>query len=322
MCERARSTRAHALIRADASAHPQRVVTMADAEQLLGSLAVHPWAREVAPGLPPLSLADIDRCRKRRRQNASLSSCANLAIAGAASQAIMSRVNSYSNLSHHYHHIAYERTRHREALDSAGHRVSPTCIVTTLRDPATRLESAWRFQALYHGRLAQYLRGPCVVPRYSIQHCHLGFLVERFRNATDTCLHNYYNFSAGHPIWPKGLVGGHGNGPNDGDNFLVSQLHYLRGLDCDSDNAPELYFVCADDGQRFDDDWRAILRRFGVNDTADASANRSHHRSSEAHPRAVAVSTLKEEWRDIVRRQMYPWDWALHQHVCGSGTSE
>ena len=113
-------------------------------------------------------------------------------------------------------------------------------------------------------------------------------------------------------------LGGHGDGPNGGDNFLVSQLHYLRGLDCSGADpkAPEIHFVCT---ERFNEDWHAVLRRFGHGDGNGTRGVKSHTRSAAAHTKANALSVLDAEDEEFVRRAMFPWDAALWRHVCGGG---
>ena len=97
-----------------------------------------------------------------------------------------------------------------------------------------------------------------------------------------------------------------------GYNFLVSQLDYLRGWDglarrCAAGRA-ELHLLCTETLER---DARALLRRFNVSPGAPpVHANR----------RAIAASAdAQEEARaaEFVRRKLFPWDTALHRHVCG-----
>ena len=271
-----------------------------------------PLARQVAPHLPPLSLADLSRCAKRRRHDvASLASCGNLAVPGAASLSLTARLGRHSNYTHHYHHWLLGDL-HR--LAARRRLPPPTCLLLTLRDPATRLESGWRFQLLHHGRLRRvWLRGQCVTPDLHPSPA-LAFMVARFRNGSDPCLGTFYTQSAGHPRWGRASLGGHGEGPIDGDNFLVSQLHFWRGLNCSDERMPEVHVLCA---ERYEDDWRAVLRRFGRNDSALTEATK-HARGGDGRPQAKLLSTLSEADREYVRHALYPWDTALHRHFCGA----
>lgn len=102
-------------------------------------------------------------------------------------------------------------------------------------------------------------------------------------------------------------------GPEDGSIFLVSQSHYLQGINC---SKAELHFVCT---ERFDEDWRAFLAKFGI--AAGESPRLNHHNGT--HPMgslahgAQQRSRLSEEDKAYVRNVLYPWDHALHSWACG-----
>lgn len=100
-------------------------------------------------------------------------------------------------------------------------------------------------------------------------------------------------------------------------NFLVSQLDYLRGLDCGARH--ELHIVCT---ESFDFDWQQLLRTFGLaSGSAEGGAARSataptRHNWRSAEKRAGALS---EADAAFVRECLYPWDAKLHALVCGEG---
>ena len=140
-----------------------------------------------------------------------------------------------------------------------------------------------------------------------------------------------YAHSAGWATWYNYW---HYPGPNNGSMFLTSQKGYLRGIDC---NAAEVHFLCQ---ERFDEDWRALLRTFGVRSTSPFNGSwHSHDRSAgldtkfesnvaltwrmkrlkRAHDHAVAAranSFLSDDDKEFIRRELYPWDTALHDWVC------
>ena len=109
-------------------------------------------------------------------------------------------------------------------------------------------------------------------------------------------------------------------GPVNGSMFLVSQLHYLRGLDCSRD---ELHLLCTD---RLDADWASALATFGVAEAAapprerDRGGARAHVAGTPAFF-AQRRSVLSEAERQLVRERLYPWDAKLHRWACG-GTRE
>ena len=281
---------------------------------LLGAWSGHSWTAEAMRAQPAFTLADLDRCKTRRRRDATLSKCFNLAVAGAASKSLATRVARYSKLSHHFHHWTHTTVQAKHE----NHSKWPTCIVVSLRDPATRLESAWRFQVAGHGRMRQWLRGQCVTPHKSMDNTRLAFLIMRYREAQNECLKAMYNSSVVSPKWGKTGIGGHGDGPLGGDNFMVPQLHYLNDLNCSHEATPEIHFVCT---ERFDEDWQKVLRRFGQSEPSSNSSV-DHARSDSAHPKRMYLSTLSAADRSFVRDQMYPLDTALHSYFCGSSASD
>ena len=283
-----------------------------------------PLAREVARFLPQLSMDDVQRCVARRRPKATLSSCVNLANPGAASLSLTSLLANYSNRTHHYHHLNFKKVVPMSAKRGLP---PPECVVLTLRDPAARLASGWRYELIHHGRLRRFwLMQSCrdgsgsgpnkeeevdpIHPTW-VAHRNLTFMVDRFRNGSDHCLNSIYNASAGSPYWPRHMLGGHGDGPAGGDNFLVSQLHYLSSLDCqDEEHTPEVHILCV---EHLEEDWAALLERFGFNSTQNMVPE---HGRASGRPNAVSLSKLEDADKAFIRDSLYPWDTALHRHFC------
>ena len=102
-------------------------------------------------------------------------------------------------------------------------------------------------------------------------------------------------------------------GPADGSIFLVSQSHYVQGINC---SKAELHFVCT---ERFDDDWRAFLAEFGVAPRQSLPRLNRHngtHRIGSLAYGAQMRSRLSQEDKDYVRNVLYPWDTALYSWAC------
>ena len=131
----------------------------------------------------------------------------------------------------------------------------------------------------------------------------------------------------------------HYPGPLNGSMFMTSQGGYLRGVHCDT---TEVHFVCQ---ERFDDDWRSLLRIFGVRSSSARNGTwRRHVRSEteslatpstrstrrmtrEKKARETAIiahrnSALSEADKDFIRNVLYPWDTNLHKWACRKGTTQ
>ena len=81
-----------------------------------------------------------------------------------------------------------------------------------------------------------------------------------------------YEKSSRVPVWDRR----HQNtrmGPLGGSHFLVSQSHYLRGIDCTNTS---VHLICST--ERFERDWNEVLARYNVT-AARASATHTHAHS-------------------------------------------
>ena len=175
------------------------------------------------------------------------------------------------------------------------HRHRPSkkvqCYVMTLRDPATRLESAWRHslrrRTLTDLRLKiddintyvsyfRYAKGPAA-----------SLVRKHYMNQFDQWAHGW------------GI-------------FLAPQVSYLRGLD----PSHSVHFICL---EHLDDDWRRFLHHAGRQTENHPSLPHVHNRNRSAT--LSLGSTLSPVNRDFVRTCLYPWDLRLHHAACGSSSS-
>ena len=205
------------------------------------------------------------------------------------------------------------------------------CFVLSLRNPATRLISAFRDSFQHNERLAgsiankrQNRSASLMIDKLRHPHSYSEWLLPDLadgkprRNASGTAF--LYANSAGKPRW---FYNWHYPGPDGGSMFLTSQLNFLRGIDCAE---TELRIICQ---ERFDADWRALLTTFGL-DGANAKTWHSHSREVRASrskggkmsrtrviaEMAVNQSMLTQEDIDFIQNQLYPWDNALHEWAC------
>lgn len=122
-----------------------------------------------------------------------------------------------------------------------------------------------------------------------------------------------------------------------GSDFLVSQLDYLRGINC---REHVLDFLCTETLQR---DWeRLALTHASMHrdhavphmENRAASEHEAHHDGGAWHAAASAESvgrlgrtgldsaSLSPEEKAFVRRCLYPWDTELHERVCRQRSEE
>ena len=291
-------------------------------------------ADDAAALLPRLSLDDLEHCRSRRR-SVPLSSCVNLAIAGTASTSLDAAFNAEPTLAARSMRISIANTDSRRKIfyTSSSHALTvrdlqrwfrkrqtrPTCFVLTVRDPADRMESAFRFAYAHHERLVSSLglarvnrTAAAIVERLRNPFMHAReplSLAGRTQNVSSTAF--LYAHSAGEPDY-RGRVTNY-PGPVDGSQFLISQKHYMRGVNC---TESELHFVCT---ERFDADFNRFLRSFGVEPNRTTYPRKEHRVGATAGPAfwGARKSHLSEEDRAFVRNVLYPWDTALHRWACG-----
>ena len=207
------------------------------------------------------------------------------------------------------------------------------CFVVTVRDPAERLASGYRSSDATNGRLARWsgeLKAAAGARNLGAVVAHLRAEMGSERrsgaaNATSTnnsaLMIAYENSAGGHPRWC--CLPGDYPPPEGGDLFLLSQLQYLRGINCSSD---EVYFICT---ERFETDWARFLSEFDVTSSVhptgvdgsevDRSMPVMNARSRAADSRGRTArrrSVLSTSENAFVRDVLYPWDSALHRWAC------
>ena len=210
------------------------------------------------------------------------------------------------------------------------------CFVLTVRDPAARLASGYRSSDATNGRLARWSADVVATPGGER---NLSTLIARLRSYTQLTARTQaevarldnatreigvaYESSAGKPSWC--CLPGDYPPPERGDLFLISQLHYLRGINCSD---AQVVFICT---ERFESGWARFLGSFGHGASADHTepqatpSNADEHevlnaRSNATRSRgrtALRRSALSEEDQAFVRDVLYPWDTALHRWACG-----
>lgn len=224
----------------------------------------------------------------------------------------------------------------------------PPCVIMSLRDPAARLASGFRFDEREGSAKLSY---PSL---HSSKQRSVSDLVNNFRNTTSKVhgfMKNLYYASAGEPKWHGSKKTGSMANP-----FLVSQAHYLSGWRCDR---PELHVVCTD---QFENSWLRLLRSFNINASDKLAARHDEYRSRQQHkPTRMRVKEndtlvaeeqlrawnhqlnarpshlemngdktrlrnpfraqnppegLSDEQAEFIRRCLFPWDTILHAWAC------
>lgn len=326
-----------------------------------------PLAARVAAFLPRITAAELNKCR-HHRAGMPLSSCVHLSNPATGSTSLSETFRSAEELQN----ITFPNGRtgrravvfptiggisgidlmHTHALDVHEAQAlmrynklpKARCFVISLRDPASRLISAFRDSYLHAERLTvslgprknrtasmmiDRLRRPFDFPQKPLpdpsvppqdartKHRPLDAGLQSTRNVSSTAL--LYANSAGRPSW---LHKWHYPGPLGGSMFLVSQLSYLRGLDC-SNAKTEVHFLCQ---ERYDEDWKALLAEFGMQSSSLGRSYRHSHRRDGLGKKsppllafAIKRSVLSKADQDFIRHVLYPWDTALHQWACGAG---
>jgi hypothetical protein len=160
---------------------------------------------------------------------------------------------------------------------------SAPCHVMTLRDPAHRLESAWRFHSNPY-------RAEDIDDFFTPVRCgedDRRKFEEPYRNAVCATRHCRRR--------------------GDWTIFFLSQVDYLRDFDA---GRSELFVVCQESVEA---DVRALGAAFGE----PLEPRHANNRSRVKHPEGKGNSTLSAANAAFVREQLYPWDAALHGALCG-----
>ena len=224
--------------------------------------------------------------------------CTNLAVAGAASQAVNWAVMFAGGLAQHVHTRTLEalltakdftknnrpkgmsgrafRDRPRLGLNDVG---LPTCFFWTLREPAKRIESGYRHavQLMASHPLFSVRRPP-----------PLDDLMAAWRaNATRR---------------PKAIQ----------ENFMRGQVGYLKGgLDLCRRKAIQIVPLCT---ETLADDWAAAATR--VLGDPDARLPQAHARAIDSDPRLRKESTLSDTNRRWVNEEAFLADHVVWRAFC------
>ena len=226
--------------------------------------------------------------------------CTNLAVAGAASQALNWAVMLAGGLAQHVHTRSLEslliakdfsqnsrpsgmsgpryRNRPRLGLNDVG---MPTCFFWTLREPAKRIESGYRHavQLMASHPLFSVRRPP-----------PLDNLMAAWR-ANATCR-------------PKAIQ----------ENFFRTQVGYLRGgIQLCRRKAIQIVPLCT---ETLADDWAAAATR--VLGDPDARLPQANARAIDSDPRLRKESTLSDANRRWVNEEAFLADHVVWRAFCGA----
>lgn len=228
---------------------------------------------------------ELLRGSRLERSRHDLRECVNLIPAGTGTQSLVDLLQRATNTTwFHDHDLRVEN------------HASVPCFVMTIRDPVARLESGFLWDVMMAGEMSKiFNRGQ----KGSVAHLRdwLAALRDPGSRAYPSVMRNYFS-SVSSPtaqVWQLGV------GQTGGSNFLVSQVDPLRFW---SPERHELHFVCT---ERFDEDFAALLKRFGLPSGAGMV-----HRN-----RRRPAGRLSPEDAAFVRECLYPWDADLHRKVCG-----
>ena len=283
------------------------------------------------PELELVSSAEgLARCTTAR-QGVGLSGCAALLPAGTGSASLRASLRAATGRSvvgSHGNSIAV-LDRLQQQLRHTGNRSQARfwpCFVMTLRDPASRLASAFRYDATRgsSGRVSPGRSPPLIAsrPRNDGLVARLGSADPNvFVDALRDPVHPRHatallmlKASYANPRWVQPLA----TPPTlpGGSPFLVSQLEPLRGLDCD---AHEVHFLCT---ENFDRDWASLINSLGGHHAFLLPRNASHHEHWRSVGQGQAASpSLTAANRAFLEAEVFPQDAALHRRVCGGTRS-
>lgn len=232
-----------------------------------------------------INLASRDQVHKcaRRRINLTLASCQNLAPAGTGTKSLIRALEE----------VTSRRWKHYHWMRLVPEHPAP-CVIMTVRDPAQRLESAFRYELNSSNKHASRhslftLRGVASSVRE---------FVEAVRNESHP-RHGKALALYRRSVFLPGLFNGNWE-PSflQHENFLVSTVNYLRGLDC---RRTELHLICTN---RFDAHWRALLHSFGHH--SPASSPHLNYRSAVVSPQIATSARLSSADIQYVKWHMFP----------------
>ena len=241
-------------------------------------------------------------CQHAQR-NVLLSQCLNLAPAGTGTQSLLGALSTISS------NAARLDVAHSGRISETRHA---PCYVMTLRDPATRMSSAYR----YAQQMRTVLRPPPQpTARQRAVPAKPSLFISGFPSAmqrNDSLAAAYYSRAATGASGTAytNLISQYGAVAN----FFISQAEYLRGLDC---SRASVHFVCTDD---FDADWTALHRVFNRSTLSSAAVHRNARGTRGELAQAASNRTHRRVFsaahERLVRECLYPWDAHLHRAIC------
>ena len=255
------------------------------------------------PELPQLVRQDaiaaaVAAARSARRSN--LTQCMNLAPAGTGSQSLVNGLGALAPGRWHHDHFW------RVAPEGNGVH----CFMMTLRDPAARLASGFRYLSQWRAAAAPSVTSFVADLRNSSAPAHADAM-RSYREAAAWPTRRVVR-AGGVPVLVT-CANPDGRGLSDpllpalGELcfFMMPHVGYLRGFD----SHDALHVLCT---ETLDADWAALLRRFGY------GARPLAH----SHLRAAAVERREGELNgadaEFVRRCLFPWDAWLHRELCAA----
>lgn len=231
----------------------------------------------------------LSECVRSVHALTNVTGCGVLSIAGAGSGSLTAAVAA----------------RHVHAARSVDWHV-PRCLLTTLRAPWLRFLSGVRYDST-HSRRRPYSTAAARggdADNADTASAAVAWL-RALDNASDPWHANAWRTrqASAAPRYGVGV-----DGARDGNNFLVPQVDWLRGVLCD---VQTVYVVCADAA----DDWARLHRLSGTVEKAATRAN-VRNRGRAGHD-SVAV-----RWaRARIEQDLYWWDTQLWAWVCRSSAN-
>lgn len=235
-----------------------------------------------------------------------LERCVNLVPAGTGSDYLYLQLFQLTTAAHHDHFRTITQLRKRW---------NASCFVVTLRDPLERIESGFRFE------MSQQRLGSKTHWHPLLQFGSISRWIAAYKTPSDRQhkrAHGVIEYSANKT-----------NSNSVGSHFLMSQLRYLRGLDCS--RGDELHVLCT---RTLEADWEALVQR-----KAAAAAGRrrrdsplqpvsggsrhgagaaTHLRLRTATADELERSTLRSAAdRTFVREVVFPADTRWYALACG-----
>ena len=245
-----------------------------------------------------MSDAAPTRMNVSRMPSCAPSCCANLAIAHTGSSTLTELLRPYSKLTHHLHQISASRLAERGAR----------CFLATVRDPASRLRSAFTFEATHiNWKHSMHLWSGTRHTRTP------SAFVQAMRNASDSShesvwsIYNHSNKTIDQLDWGKF---GH-DALRGGNPGLIPQVSYIA--EAWKTGFP-VQLLCTN---KMTQDWLAWLSNsfsFDRQHNGTEIAEKVHKNSGKE----ISAFSLTSGDAEFIRSILFPEDTRLAQAICGS----